>query len=181
MLVFFIGLRLGILFFIVAFSGAVYTWVPEMSAIVYKKKVESRDEPFVSVSTLKKTMDREFPKGDFRTAFYKDNSSTLEVLLYGQGTYYIAQVNPYSGELVHLQDMNKGWLNYIKFIHRNLMLGDIGRQIVHWTTLLFLVMMITGMVLWWPVNKVGRKQRFAIKWGASPRTAASPRRIRAWS
>jgi uncharacterized iron-regulated membrane protein len=162
-----IGLILGILFFIVAFSGAIYTWVPEMSAIVYKKKVEASDEPFVSVSELKKTMDREFPQGDFRTAFYRDQSSTLEVLLYGQGTYYLAQVNPYSGELVHLQDMNKGWLNYIKFIHRNLMLGDIGRQIVHWVTLLFLVMMITGVVLWWPVNKAGRKQRMTIKWGAS--------------
>jgi len=164
-----IGIILGTLFFVIAFSGAIYTWVPEMSAIIYKQKVEPKNEPFVSVSKLKSTMDREFPEGDFRTAFYRDSTSTLEVLLYGQGTYYIAQLNPYTGELVHLQDMNKGWLNYIKFIHRNLMLGDIGRQIVHWTTLLFLVMMISGIVLWWPVNKTGRKQRLTIKWGASPK------------
>jgi uncharacterized iron-regulated membrane protein len=140
-----------------------------MSAIIYKKKVETKDESFVSVSTLKTTMDREFPEGDFRTAIYRDNASTLEVLLYGQGTYYIAQLNPYTGALVHLRDMNKGWLNYIKFIHRNLMLGNMGRQIVHWGTLLFLVMMITGIVLWWPVNKAGRKQRLTVKWGASPK------------
>jgi len=65
--------------------------------------------------------------------------------------------------------MNKGWLNYIKFIHRNLMLGNTGRQIVHWGTLLILFMLITGIILWWPVNKAVRKQRLSIKWGATPK------------
>ncbi len=162
-----IGLILGLLFFVIAFSGAIYTWAQEISAIIYHQKVEPKQQSLVSVSTLKATIDREFPDGDFRTAFYRDNASTIEVLLYGQGTYYHAQINPYTGDFVHLQDMNKGWLNYVKFIHRNLMLGKIGQQIVHWGTLLFLIMIITSMVLWWPVNKAVRNQRFTIKWGAS--------------
>ncbi len=164
-----IGVTIGLLFFVISLSGALYTWAPEISRIIYLQKVEPQDAPFVSVSTLKTTLDREFPEGDFRTALYKDKASTLEVLLFGQGTYYYAFLNPYTGALVHLQDMNKGWLNYLKFLHRNLMLGDLGRQIVHWVTLLFLVMMITGMVMWWPPNKDGRRQRLTIRWGASPK------------
>ncbi len=164
-----IGLTVSLLFFLIAFSGALYTWAPEISRIIYKERVEPRDAPFVPVSQLKATLDREFPSGDFRTALYRDPASAIQVLLYGNGTYYHAYHDPYSGELLHLQDMNKGWLNYLKFLHRNLMLGDVGRQIVHWTTLLFLLMLITGLVLWWPVNRRGRRERLTIKWGAAPR------------
>lgn len=164
-----IGLSVGLLFFVVALSGALYTWEPEISRIIYHEGVEPSNEPFVSVSTLKNTLAREFPEGDFRTAFYQDKASTIEVLLYAPGTYYIAFMNPYTGELVHLQDMNKGWLNYIKFLHRNLMLGKVGQQIVHWVTLLSLIMLITGIVLWWPAKKKRRKQRLTIKWTASPK------------
>lgn len=164
-----IGLAIGILFFVIALSGALYTWEPEMSAIAYKQHVEPKNEPVVPVSTLKATLDREFPEGDFRTALFRDKASAIQVLLYGQGTYYHAYLDPYTGALIHLQDMQKGWINYLKFLHRNLMLGDVGREIVHWVTLLFLVMMITGLVIWWPVNRRGRKQRLTIKWNASPK------------
>jgi uncharacterized iron-regulated membrane protein len=163
------GLTIGILFFVIALSGAIYTWAPEISMIIYHQKVEPQEIPFVSASTLKATLNREFPNGDFRTVLYRNRASTINVLLYGPGTYYYAFLNPYTGALIHLQDMNKGWLNYIKFLHRNLMLGNVGRQIVHWVTLLFLVMMVTGMVLWWPVRQGGRKQRLTIQWGASPK------------
>lgn len=164
-----IGLIIGILIFIISISGALYTWAPEISYVIYNQKVEPQDSPFVSVSVLKSTIDQQFPDSDFRTVFYKDKSSTAEVLLYAPGTYYKAFLNPYSGKLVHLQDMKKGWLNYLVAIHRNLMLGDIGRQIVHWTTLLFLLMVITGIVLWWPKDKHNRKQRLSINWRVSPK------------
>jgi len=159
----YVGLVVGVLFVVIALSGAIYTWAPEISRYIYEQKVAPSDLPFISVATIKATIEREFPEGDFRTAFYRDKSSTVQVLLYGQGTYYNAEINPYTGEWVHLQDMNKGWLNYLRSLHRNLLLGDVGREIVHWVTLLTLVMMITGIVLWWPVNKASRKQRFTIQ------------------
>lgn len=164
-----IGLTVSLLFFIVAFSGALYTWAPEVSRIIYHEAVEPQSAPIVPVSTLKATLDREFPSGDFRTAFYRDEATAVQVLLYGNGTYYHANLNPYSGDLLHIQDMNTGWLNYLKFLHRNLVLGDIGREIVHWVTLLFLVMLISGLVLWWPANKRARKGRLTIKWTATPK------------
>ncbi len=164
-----IGLGIGLLFFIIALSGAIYTWAPEIGRITYQQNIDSQNLPFVPISVLKATIDREFPEGDFRTAFYRDKNTTAEVLLYAPGSYYIAQMNPYTGELVHLQDMNQGWLNYIKFIHRNLMLGDIGREIVHWVTILALPMLVTGLILWWPAKRKGSKRLFKIKWNASPK------------
>lgn len=34
------------------------------------------------------------------------------------------------------------------------------------SVIIFVVMLITGLVLWWPKRKQERKQRFTIKWGA---------------
>lgn len=163
----YVGLTIGILFFVIAFSGAIYTWAPEISGVIYHQNVTPRSASFISASQAKSVLDIEFPEGDFRTIFYRDSSSTIQVLLYGQGTYYHAEIDPYEGTLVHLQDMNKGWLNYTKHLHRNLMMGNVGREVVHWATLLFLAMLVTGLVIWWPANRTAVKERFTIKKGAS--------------
>lgn len=164
-----IGLAIGILFFLIAFSGAIYTWEPEFSRIIYKESIQPQNAPFVSVSELYQISLKEFPKYDFRTILYRDKSSTIQVLLYSPGTYYLAQFNPYTGKLIHIQDMKKGWLNYVKSMHRNLLLGKTGQEIVHWVTLLSLAMLITGIVIWWPKNKRTLNKALKIKWNASPR------------
>lgn len=160
----YLGLTVGIPFFLIAFSGAIYTWDPEVRRIIYNQAISATDQPFVPVSVLVDTIQANFPDLDFRTAMYRGKSSTVEVLLYGNGTYYHAQLNPYTGALTHLQDMNKGWWTYVKFMHRNLILGDVGREIVHWVTLIYLILTITGIILWWPRNKMQRKKRLKIKW-----------------
>lgn len=162
-----IGLPLGVLFFVISFSGALYTWEPEIATIIYKEIVEPQDKPFASVTTFKKSVEQALPNGDFRTVLYRGKSRAVQILLYVPGTYFIANLNPYTGEVLHLQDMKKGWLNYLKFLHRNLILDTMGRQIVHWGTLLYLIMTLTGIVIWWPSKKKERKQKFMIKWGAS--------------
>jgi uncharacterized iron-regulated membrane protein len=40
----------------------------------------------------------------------------------------------------------------------------IGQQVVGISTLVFVVLMITGIVLWWPKRKTDRKRSFTIKW-----------------
>lgn len=163
-----LGLPLGLLFFVIALSGALYCWAPEIASIIYKEKISAQDAPFVSVEKLAETAKQALPEGDFRTVYYRGPSRTAEILLYAPGTYFIAQVNPYTAELIHLQDMNQGWLNQLKKLHRNLLLGDIGREIVHWGTLLFLIMVATGIVLWWPSKRSRLKNSLSINWKSRP-------------
>ncbi|MEO9891385.1 PepSY-associated TM helix domain-containing protein [Aurantibacter sp.] len=162
----YLGLAIGCIFFIIAFSGAIYTWEPEIATIIYKQKVKPKNTSFVKVSTLKANMVKELPNGDFRGVLFQGRAKTANVLLYVPGTYYYAYMDPYSGQLIHLQDMKKGWLNILKMLHRNLLLGDVGKQIVHWVTLLALIMVLSGIVLWWPNKKFKRKNHFTIKWAS---------------
>jgi uncharacterized iron-regulated membrane protein len=41
---------------------------------------------------------------------------------------------------------------------------DWGTYVVGIPVIIFVIMLITGIVLWWPKNKAARKQRFAFKW-----------------
>jgi uncharacterized iron-regulated membrane protein len=43
---------------------------------------------------------------------------------------------------------------------------EVGRIVVGTSVLIFVVLMITGIILWWPKRKTDRKRSFTIKWGA---------------
>ncbi|GAA5222155.1 PepSY-associated TM helix domain-containing protein [Membranihabitans marinus] len=160
----YLGLFLGVLFFIISLSGALLTWKPELSRILYQERVVNEHRPYASIAEIKSNIKEVFPEGDFRTIEFRDSISAAKVLLFVPGTYFYAFVNPYSGEVVHIQDMKKGWLNKLVPLHRNLLLDKLGREIVHWATLLFLIMMISGLYLWWPKNKIERISATTIQW-----------------
>ena len=162
-----IGLLIAIPFFLIAFSGAVYTWAPELRRLTYEPQVEARDVPYASIVEIKSTLAKDFPKGDFRTVLYRGDSRAVQVLLYVPGTYFHAFMDPYSGELLHLQDMKQGWIHVVLMLHRNLNLGPVGREIVHWVTLLATTMVITGLILWWPLRRAQVRRALLLKKGVS--------------
>ena len=44
-----------------------------------------------------------------------------------------------------------------------------GHEIISWSTVIFLVMLISGIILWWPKKKRAAKHGFRIKWNAQPK------------
>lgn len=78
-----------------------------------------------------------------------------------------AYVNPYTGQVTGIIDNKYEFFQLVKSVHWDLLLGDAGRLVVSYGTLVFVLLLLSGLVLWWPKNKAARKQRFAIKWDAS--------------
>ncbi|HET9502473.1 MAG TPA: PepSY-associated TM helix domain-containing protein [Hymenobacter sp.] len=78
-----------------------------------------------------------------------------------------AYVNPYTGQITGIIDNKTEFFQLVKSVHWDLLLGDAGRWVVSYSTLTFVLMLLSGLVLWWPKNKAARKQRFKIKWDAS--------------
>ncbi|WP_236974070.1 PepSY-associated TM helix domain-containing protein [Membranihabitans maritimus] len=161
-----LGLGTGLLFFIICISGAILTWKPEISSLLYKEKVENEQRSFAPIPKFKSVLEKAFPEGDFRTIHFGDSISATKVLLFVPGTYYYAFLNPYSAEIIHLQDMKKGWLNKLVPLHRNLLLGKVGEEVVHWVTLISFILLFTGIYLWWPRNGQGMARSLQIKWGS---------------
>jgi len=74
-------------------------------------------------------------------------------------------VNPYTGSVVGAYQRKKTFLYSIENLHRYLLLGkgSAGDYMVSFSTLFFLFILITGVVLWWPKNIRTFKQRISLK------------------
>lgn len=81
--------------------------------------------------------------------------------------YYQVFVNPYTGAVTGVVDKENEFFYVVRRIHQNLLLRrDIGNMIVGSSTLIFLFILVTGIILWWPQRLAQWKQRFVVKWKA---------------
>lgn len=103
----------------------------------------------------------------------------------GDRTWYT--VDPYTGDVLEekletytgtyllkngqIQGGNIKEFDFFEFIldgHMNLWLPPkIGNILVTYGTLIFLVLLISGLILWWPKNKAAAKQRYWFRWKKS--------------
>jgi uncharacterized iron-regulated membrane protein len=82
---------------------------------------------------------------------------------------HTAFVNPYTGEILELYNYRETFFYTIFSLHRWLLGGNdsIGKTITGVSTFIFLFILTTGIILWWPKNKAILKQRLKIKTDAS--------------
>jgi uncharacterized iron-regulated membrane protein len=74
-------------------------------------------------------------------------------------------MNPYTGSITHTEAAQSNFFVVVEFIHLYLLLPPkIGQMVVGTSVLVFVALMITGVILWWPKRKSDRKRCFTIKW-----------------
>lgn len=90
------------------------------------------------------------------------------------GIFTSVYMNPYTGEVLNIKSVSRSESpDFFRFIlngHRALWLPyDIGRPIVGVAVLIFVFLLISGIVLWWPTKwiKSIRDKSFKIKFSAS--------------
>jgi uncharacterized iron-regulated membrane protein len=67
-----------------------------------------------------------------------------------------------------VRNNDRDFLSVVLQIHRTLKI-PFGHEIIRWSTVIFLLLVITGIILWWPKNRRIAKQGFLIMWRASPK------------
>ncbi|HEY9257988.1 PepSY-associated TM helix domain-containing protein [Chitinophaga sp.] len=75
-----------------------------------------------------------------------------------------AFVNPYTGQVIELYSYQKTFYYQIFSLHRWLLAGPTGKVITGASTLIFVFILITGIILWWPKTRNIFKQRIKVKW-----------------
>lgn len=180
-----LGLITGLVVFVVSITGCVYVFVDELKATFYKERlfVEPTGQPVKPLSEMlanaKQSLGPAYriSRLDIHPA---SNRSwvfrALETDPDGIGHlgyyryYYRIYVNPYSGEVIHVEDATTEFFQLILDAHMRLLLGQkIGHPIVSYSVLIFGFMLISGLILWWP-KKWTKKvllQGLKVKWKAS--------------
>ncbi len=175
-----LGLASAIIVLIVSLTGCIYVFSREITeARRYDAMhVTPSANGTVSVSKLWETVQNDFGaerkigwanvynSPDKSWGFYSYKGNPDAITYFGAIEYYItAYVDPYSGTIKKEYDEKYDFFNIIKYIHWSLLLNTpIGQPIVGWGTFIFVILLISGLVLWWPKSLRSAKNLFWIKW-----------------
>ncbi|MCC9065390.1 PepSY-associated TM helix domain-containing protein [Flavobacterium piscisymbiosum] len=166
-----LGLGSGLIVFIAALTGSI---------LVFEKEIDQAIHPeyynVAAIGTSKKTIDyctdilqKQYSiKKITRIYTFSDPSRTMQVL--GKDSDKKAQffsIDPYTGKVLATTPQEKRFFVIVLAIHRQLLLGETGQIIMGTSCLIFVFMIISGLILWWPKKIKNLKQRLTVKWSAS--------------
>ncbi|WP_333820061.1 PepSY-associated TM helix domain-containing protein [Ohtaekwangia sp.] len=165
-----LGLTSGLVVFIVAVTGCIYAFQAEIQDMTQLYRYAAVEQnPVLPPSRLKAIAEEALPDKKIHAVLYGKPGRAAQVVFYSFDPeyYYFVYLNPYSGAVLNVKDENANFFRIILMGHFYLWLPPtIGQPIVASATVIFVVMLITGMILWWPKNKEAARQRFSIKWNA---------------
>ncbi|HLO45410.1 MAG TPA: PepSY-associated TM helix domain-containing protein [Leadbetterella sp.] len=163
-----LGLSTGLVVFIVSITGCLYAFQKEIQDAIQPfrfSKVESRE--VLPPSAFEKVARKILPSAHLHAINYPAKGRSVEAIFYGfePEHYYIIYHNPYTAEVIHVQNMEETFFHWVLDGHYYLWLPPhIGQPITSYATLIFVFMLITGIILWWPKNKSAARQRFWFRW-----------------
>lgn len=165
-----LGLTSGLVVFIVSITGCIYAFQSEIQDLTQSYRyIEVEKKPMLPPSVIKTIVEKAVPNKVVHSVTYErpGRAAIATIYHYEPSYYYLVYLNPYSGEVLKVKNMDEDFFRIILDGHFYLWLPDqIGQPVVASATLIFLILTITGMILWWPKNKSAAKQRFSIKWNA---------------
>ena len=163
-----LGLSSGLVVLILGITGCILAFELEIRSMAESfRNVKVENKAVLPPSELKAIAEKHLASKKALGIEYPGKDKAAVAAYYDEKEYELLFMNPYSGEVLKHKNMNKDFFRIVLDGHYYLWLpNDIGQPIAASATLVFLVMMITGLILWWPKNKAAKKQRFTIKWSA---------------
>lgn len=178
-----LGLTSGLVVFILGITGCLFVFEEELRPLIHDyytvEEVQEKPLPLSELlSIANDTLESIIPKPvnsiiidneeersiEFRS--FIRNTATTSIWYWDQRTIINAYVNPYNGRVVKIENSDFEFFQIVMMLHWSLLMtNDIGQPIVGIATLIFVIMLITGLVLWWPKRrKKAIKQRLWFQW-----------------
>ncbi len=149
----YLGLISGIVVFIVGLTGATFVFEEEGREAFQHKyyHVENVGAARVPLQQMTDTFKHYYPKEKITSIRFKEEKDAAFVFI-TKGQKAVS-IDPYTAKIIGKRDLDKDFFTVIQKIHTELLLGDVGKQIVHINVLIFFIMCISGLILWWPKQK----------------------------
>lgn len=172
----YLSLAAGVFIIIACVTGCILVFEEEIEHALHTERFEvipqTKKLPLNTlVSSIAKTNDRKVTS----IKIYAEADRTLEVDISvepkgksKERQTLTAYVNPYSGNVVDIYNKRESFLHQVEMMHRFLLSkkGSVGQYVMDYSALFFLLILITGIILWWPKNRSLLKQRLKIKFAA---------------
>ncbi|WP_421939300.1 PepSY-associated TM helix domain-containing protein [Pedobacter sp.] len=161
-----LGLTTGLVVLIISIAGALYVFEEEIRAATQKdfRFVPLQQKPFAGLDQIITQFDKLAPKAKLKLIRITEQypNATVELSTSKDEVYYF---NPYTAALVSKRGLD--WIEIDRKLHTSLLLGEPGEFIMRWSVVIFVLMLITGLLLWFPGRRRLLKQSLTIKRDAS--------------
>lgn len=161
-----LGLVSGLIVFIVSITGALYAFKDEIESVTQTyREVEVKETTQILPSEAFAIARKAIPDTEIHGVTYEGSNRAIEVIFFQRSPFFYgaAYVNPYSGEVLHTTNFMQSFFGLVLMGHTSLWLPrPIGQPIISVMVIVYFILLITGIVLWWP-NKKQRKGAFSFK------------------
>jgi len=168
-----LGLATGIVVFLVAITGCCWTFRTEIENQYNDyKKVVPQNQAILTPTEAKQTAEIVFPNNTIHGSLFGKADDAIEVIFYDAEPEFYQSVflNPYSGEIIQVDDHLSGFFAFILKGHTRVWLPKaIGEQVVGASILIFIFIIISGFILWIPKKRKNLKQRLKFDWKSTTR------------
>lgn len=160
-----LGIISGPIVFVIAITGCLYAFQEEFQEMTQPFRFfKKTGQTILSPTEIKDiAVKNQSDKKVHAVMVYSDNHAA-KVIFYEFDKYYqISYINPETGRILAHIDQESGFFAFILKGHFYLWLPPgIGQPFVAVATLVFVVVILVGLIIWWP-RSGNKKSRFKIK------------------
>jgi len=152
---FYAGLIFAPFLVMLAVTGSIYLFKPQIENVLYQKYYEvSPQEDRISATEQINAVKTKHPDASitaYRPGESEDRSSEVKIATAEASATVF--VNPYTGKMIGELADDDRIMNKVEEIHGELMAGTIGDRIVELVACWAIVLIVTGLFLWFPRKK----------------------------
>lgn len=162
---FYAGLFVAPLFLIVTLTGAIYVFRTELTAIrdrsLHLVEPQSQRLSYEELRTIAAKAAAPHEIGGIQFWQEANRSVAFEAHIEPEGggggdhrhLHQLIYLNPYTGEVLGSRVAEDDFFAIVLQLHRNLLLGSTGRWVIELSTSWGMLLLATGLYLWWPRGK----------------------------
>ena len=177
-----LGLISGLIITIVSITGCIFVFEEELFNVFHRDLVylKAAEKP-LSLYVLEENAQQALPKGEkinlleVKSDQHAYVFSASKVIKKSKSIFYLDQVaynkdvyiNQFTGKINGVVNRKYEFFRLVRMTHQFLLLNrQIGSLIVGSSVLMFLIIILTGFVIWLPKKLKNLKQRLTVKWNA---------------
>ncbi|WP_232313219.1 PepSY domain-containing protein [Paenibacillus sp. P22] len=159
---FYAGIIFAPFLILLAFSGSMYLFKPQIEGYLYKDLLTVREvgASRLSPDQLSAAVKQQHPGLSIQSITLPDDAkSTVTFSVMNEGAQAVLYADPYDGKVYGMMNAEKTFSSFFKKMHSQLLLsGTLPNRLVEMAACWGIVLTVTGLYLWWP------RGRFSI-WG----------------
>lgn len=163
----YVGLVVGLLLVSAGLTGSVLVWKNEIDALLHPGLLRVEPAPAgLSLQEVVEVAERAYPdRPAARIQMARAPGESVEVTTAGADPLQV-YVDPYRGTVLGSRRPTETFANALFYWHTSLLSGETGEMVMGTSALLLLVLVLSGLVVWWPgMRRLADAVR--VKWSAN--------------